>query len=135
MNREEFFAFPDRIIVPVLVKEMNFTFHVRSISAAEKAKWEMEIIRINNSAKSGNAVELTKDRMLTAHERLVELATCNEDGSAFFKPGDAPEIGKKNSNVVATLYEAAAKLSGITKEDIEDLGKNSLSASEEVLSA
>jgi hypothetical protein len=125
MNREEFFAFSDTVIVPVPVKEMNATLFVRSLSGAEKAKWEYDAISVSNTPKAGSSITLTKDRMLTARERLVELATCNEDGSRFFKDGDASAIGKKNANIVSTLYDAAAKLSGISKEDLEEIAKNS----------
>jgi hypothetical protein len=134
MNREEFFAFQDTVIVPVFVKEMNATLHVRSLSAGEKAEWEYVAIDVNN-AKSGSSVTLGKDRMVTARERLVEIAACTADGIPLFQKGDAKRIGVKNANVVTTLYDAAAKLSGISKEDLEDLAKNSLSAADEKLSA
>src|SRR3990167_9885098 len=126
MNRDEFLSFQDVVIQPVSVKEMKATLFVRSLSGAEKAKWEYEPMGVNNNAKAGNNVmTVAKDRMMTARERLVELATCNEDGSRFFKDGDASAIGKKNANIVTTIYDAAAKLSGISKEDLEDLAKNS----------
>lgn len=126
MDREDFLNFNDLVIEPVHIKEMKVTLHVRSLFANEKAKWEFEPILVNNNAKQGNsAITLTKDRMVTARERLVELATCNPDGSRYFKEGDASRIGQKNASVVSTLYDAAARLSGITKEDLEEIVKNS----------
>lgn len=125
-SRDEFLSFDDVVIEKVHIKEMNADMHVRSLFATEKARWEYEPILINNNAKNGaNAVSLTKDRMVTARERLVELATCNEDGTRFFKDGDAAAIGKKNANIVSSLYDAAAKLSGISKADLEEVVKNS----------
>src|SRR3990167_1943243 len=129
MNREEFLAFQDLVIETVhiaLTREVSADFFVRSLSAGEKARWEYEPISINNNAKQGaSSVTLTKDRMVTARERLVELAVCNEDGSRFFKDGDASAMGRKNASVVSELYDVAARLSGITKEDLETIVKNS----------
>lgn len=124
MNRDEFLAFQDLVIEKVHIKEMNADFFVRSLNAGEKARWEFEPISVNNNGK-GSSMQLTKDRLVTARERLVEVATCNEDGSRYFKDGDAGAIGRKNANVVSTLYDVAARLSGITKEDLEEVVKNS----------
>jgi hypothetical protein len=126
MNREEFLGFKDVVIEAVAVKEMKTTLFVRSLSAAEKARWEMDPLSVDNNAKDGQrSVKFAKDRMVTARERLVEIATCNEDGSNFFKSGDAAQIGGKNANIISTLYDVAARLSGISKEDLEQVAKNS----------
>ncbi len=122
MNRDQFFAFSDLVIEKVFVKDMKETFCVRSLSAAEKAAWEQASLV---TEMKGAGITLSRDEMRTARERLVEMAVCNEDGSAFFQKGDAERIGAKNARIVSDLYEVAAKLSGITKEDIEEIAKNS----------
>ncbi len=132
MNREEFFAFKDVIIEKVPVSELGATMYVRSLSAAEKAAWEQEALI---TAATGSNISLSRDSMRTARERLVELATCNEDGSQFFNKGDAAAIGAKNARIVSALYDAAAKLSGISKEDVEAIAKNSKAVREGSLSA
>lgn len=126
MNREEFLSFQDVVIEPVEIKEMGATLFVRSLSAGEKARWEMDPLSVNNNAKEGQkTVTFVRDRMATARERLVEISVCNEDGSRFFKEGDASAIGRKNAAIVSKLYDAAARLSGITKEDLDEIVKNS----------
>jgi len=124
MNRSEFLAFADQTIEKVHIKEMNDDFYVRSLNAGEKAAWEYEAISVENN-KQGSKVNLTKSRMITARERLVEIAVCNQDGSRFFAEGDAAAIGRKNANIVSTLYDVAARLSGISQEDLEAISKNS----------
>ena len=57
---------------------------------------------------------------------LLLLAACNEDGSRFFKDGDAARIGAKSAKNIAALYDVAARLSGITKEDLEEIAGESL---------
>ncbi len=127
MNREQFFSFSDLTIEKVHIKEMNADFYVRSLTVGEKATWEFASYSVENSDKKGSSMKLLKDRMMSSRERLVELAVCNEDGSAFFKEGDAAAISRKNSNIVSKLYDVAARLSGITKEDLEEIAKNSVS--------
>lgn len=136
MNREEFFGFNACVIEKVHIKEMNADFFVRSLGATEKAGWEYAPIDVNNNAKNGNNVlQFAKNRMISARERLVELAVCNEDGSRFFKDGDAAQIGKQNAKVISTLYDVAARLSGISKEDLEEVVKNSAPSPEESTSS
>lgn len=126
MNRDEFFAFADVTIEKVHIKEMNTDFYVRSLSAAEKSKWELDAIEVSHNPKQNDApTKIMKSRMETAQARLVELAVCHEDGSRFFKDGDAAAIGRKNAMIVAKLFNVAARLSAITKEDLEEITKNS----------
>jgi len=135
MNREEFLAFPDVVIKPVVVKEMNdATLFVRSLNAGEKARWEFDSISLDNTAKQGSKISMTKDRMITSRERLVEIAVCNEDGTRFFKEGDAAAIGRKNANIISQLYDVAADLSGISQKDLEQITKNSESQTADVAS-
>ncbi len=125
-TREDIFACNDTVIESVHVKEWKMDLFVRSLSAAEKAKWEFSAIDVAaNPKQNESATKLVKTRLETARERLVEFATCNQDGSRFFKDGDASQIGQKNSNAISTLYDVAAKLSGISKEDLEEITKNS----------
>lgn len=125
-TRDDIFACNDTVIEKVTVKEWKMDLFVRSLSAAEKAKWEFSAIDVAaNPKQNESATKLVKTRLETARERLVEFATCNEDGSRFFKDGDASQIGHKNANAISTLYDVAARLSGISKEDLEAISKNS----------
>ena len=120
-TREEILAFQDVTIEKVHVAVWNIDMHVRSLSAAGKARWEQDAFV--DDAKAG--VKVSRERMATARERLVELAACNEDGSRIFQDGDAKRIGQKNGEAISVLYDAAAKLSGITKKDLDEIEKNS----------
>ncbi len=48
----------------------------------------------------------------------------NEDGSRVFTDADAVALGAKSSKAIARIFPVAAKLSGMTKEDVEKLEKN-----------
>ena len=55
---------------------------------------------------------------------LCVLCLRNEDGSPMFTAADATLLGKKSSRAIARIFPVAAKLSGMTKEDVEALEKN-----------
>jgi hypothetical protein len=121
MNREEFLAANDRVIEPVevLVGGKKVTMYVRSLTGAERDRWEAS--NVLKDKKTG-----TFDvKMENLRARLIEIAACHEDGSPYFQPGDVARIGQKNARTVAALYDASARISGISKEDLEDIVKNS----------
>lgn len=125
-TRDDVFAFNDMVIEKVHVKEWNMDLFVRSLNGAEKARWEFSAVDITaNPRLHESPTRIVKTRMETSRERLVEAATCNEDGSRFFKDGDAAQIGRKNANALSTLYDAAARLSGISQQDLDEVVKNS----------
>lgn len=111
----------DDIVIegPFKIQAWGVEVYVRSLSGTERDKFE--------------ATNLIKDRKRGTYDvqldnlraRLVEMATCDKDGNAVFKPGDAAAIGKKNAGAIAQIYDIAARLSGITKEDLEEIAKNS----------
>ena len=123
MNREEFLAFQSVSIKKVHIKEMDCDMYVRSLSAAEKAGWEQQ--PYVEDVKAAGGIRLSRDRFRSARERLVEIAACNEDGSRYFKVGDSIALGRMNAKIISTLYDAATPLSGITKEDLDEIVKNS----------
>jgi hypothetical protein len=121
LTRDEFFAASDRIIesVDVLLNGKKVTMFVRSLTGTERDEFESS--NVIRDKKSGSY----DVKMTNLRARLVEMAVCNEDGSRFFKQGDASQIGRKNARTIAVLYDVAARLSGITKEDLEDIAGES----------
>jgi hypothetical protein len=57
--------------------------------------------------------------------KLLELAVRDDNGDRFFHDGDAEAIGQLPASFLQPVFEAAARLSGITKEDVEELVGNS----------
>lgn len=120
MNRNEFFDTNDRVIEPVKIQmgDRTVTLHVRSLTGAERDEYEASCLTRNQKG----AFEV---RMKNLRARLVEMATCNADGTAYFEQGDAARIGKKNARIIAALYEAAARLSGLGDKELEELAGES----------
>jgi hypothetical protein len=57
--------------------------------------------------------------------RLVVTSAIEEDGTRAMKDDDAGWLGNLRVDVLNRLYEAAQRLSGVTDEDVEELGKSS----------
>lgn len=126
ISKGDLFARADRTIEAVEVKEWGVTLHVKSLTEAERSKWDLSPMDVTQQKKGGTAISLTKERMQFQRAWLVVLATCYEDGAAFFDEPelDVVKLSGKNAHAVNTLYEAAARLSGITEQDVEESAKN-----------
>lgn len=59
---------------------------------------------------------------------LVSLCCVDEQGQPLFTPEDAKTLGKKSSRAISAIFNAAMKLNGLTKDDAENLAKNSETA-------
>jgi hypothetical protein len=57
--------------------------------------------------------------------RLLASAIVNDQGARLFKESDVLALGGKNAAVLDRLYAVAARLSGISQDDLEDLVGNS----------
>jgi hypothetical protein len=92
--------------------------YVRSLSGAERDQFESS----NLIKGKGGTFDVRIDNL---RARLVALSVCEKDGTRVFTIRDAESIGRKNAGAIAQIYEIAARLSGITKEDLDELAKNS----------
>jgi hypothetical protein len=57
--------------------------------------------------------------------KLFVRTVVDENGQLIFAETDVPLLGIKSAKALARVYTAAAKLSGLTKDDVESLAKNS----------
>lgn len=59
--------------------------------------------------------------------RAALVARCVRDdtGARMFTDGEAADLGKTRADVIDRLYAVAARLSGISKADEDELGKGS----------
>lgn len=118
--REDIQGYDDGVIEPVPVPEWGGkVIYVRAIEGHERDKFEEASL-----VKKGKNKEAS---LRNIRARLVVLAACRgpADPAPLFLPGDEEWVGKKAAKALDRLYEAAARLSGIRDEDIEELVKNS----------
>ena len=88
---------------------------VRGLTAAGRDEWEQRIY-----AAKGKTVK-------NMRASLVSLCLY-ENGKPVFQPGEVDELGELPAQVVDRLWDVAARLSGLTRNDQEVLEKNFESA-------
>ncbi len=125
LTRDQILQAQDLPKEEVQVQEWGGSVWVRGLTAAERD--QMESYFFDDAGKRRDIKSLFKNM----RARLVVWAVCDENGSSIFTEKDIDLLGKKNGKVVDRLYGVIQRLSGLTKQDIEDLSKNSESGQPE----
>lgn len=99
------------------IKAGGFVF-VRSMNAEERGFFESEIARYKETNGKTDF-----PRMFT--RKVAAKCACDEKGERIFTDGEVTILAKSNAAVVARIAAAGQRLSGFSKQDIEDLEKNS----------
>jgi len=93
---------------------------VRGLSGTERDRFENESIRVR-----GRRIEQNLDN---TRARLCALCIVDEAGARLFRDDQVAALGRKSAAALDRVYEAAARLSGISQADEEELAGNSASA-------
>ena len=96
-------------------KEGAFVY-IRCLTGTERDAFESDIIR----GKGKNA----DINMQNLRAKLLVRTMVNEGGTRLFADKEENILGAKNADVLDRLFAVAQKLSGLRKEDVEDLTKN-----------
>lgn len=99
------------------VPEWGGTVLVQELTGAERDAFEA-----SNLKKKGKSVEVNTANI---RAKLVVLAARAPDGSRLFTDADVEAIGGLGAGPVSRVFAVAARLSGITEEDVEELAGNS----------
>lgn len=116
LNKQQILELRDLTTEKVYVKEWKEYVFVRSLTGEERDRFEQ-----SNLVKEGKTLEV---KLFNVRAKLVALALCDEQGNSIMDESDAAWLGGKSAGAISTLYDAAARLSGITKEDIDEIVKN-----------
>lgn len=99
-----------------VVEAWGETFYIRTMTGAERDAWEASIV--DTSGKRPKA------QLENVRAKLVVRCAVDEDGNRIFRDKDAEALGGKSSRIVGELYDTAARLNGITEDEVEELAKN-----------
>lgn len=119
LTREQILQSQDRSFKDVPVPEWGGKVRIQSLTGAERDQFEESIM--GPKAKDGTREVTVKN----LRAKLVALAAVDKDGKALFSPDDVLVLGEKNAAALDRLFSVAQKLSGISKDDVEDMVKNS----------
>lgn len=92
---------------------------VRGMTGTERDQWEQWC---HNQRKKSET-----DTVDNYRASLVVRTACEENGRPFFDPTELVKVGRIPAKHLDRLYEVGARLSGVSSDDAETLGKNSKS--------
>lgn len=102
----------ERVDVP----EWGGVVNVKELTGAERDSFEASIVDL----KSGGR-ELDSDNV---RAKLAVRAVVDDNGARIFEDSDAVELGNLSAAPLSRVYNVAARLAGLTAEDLEELAGN-----------
>jgi len=115
LNRDSILGAEDLPLVEVAVPEWGGSVWVKPMTAAGRDAFEVAVSDDNGEV----------DRRNFRAKLVARCAVDPETGVRLFKDDDAKALGSKNALPLSRIFEAAAKASGLTPEDVEKLEGNS----------
>lgn len=113
MNIEDILALDDNHRVVVKIPEWKTEITVVSMTAAERADIER---RWNKRDATSDPAAFRAD--------ILEKSLKHANGAPFGTPEQIRQLLAKNACAIERLFEAACKVSGFSKQDVEDIAKN-----------
>lgn len=120
LNRAAILAAQDIATEEVEVPEWGGSVLVRGLTGRERDAYEATII-----SQRGTDMKMN---LVNARAKLVSRAIVDADGKPLFGDEDVALLANKSAAAIERVFNVAQKLSGMSKDDLEDLTKNSLSS-------
>lgn len=116
LSREAILGASDIQIETVNVPEWGGKVRVRGLNGSTRNEYEQSLIQ-----QSGQSAKMN---MKNATAKLVSLTVVDEEDHNLFEQSDVEALGKKSGAALNRVYEVAARLSGLSDADMEELTKN-----------
>ena len=118
LSKDDILAAQDLKTEEVHVPEWNGTVLIRGLTATERDAYEASMFH-----KGSDELNLKN-----ARARLLVMTLVDEKGECLFSKDEIKALGRKNGAVLDRLWRKARKLSGLTREDVDELVGNSSGA-------
>lgn len=113
LNKEQILQAKDARTERVEIPEWGGYVFVRMMSARQRDQFEAEQV---------------SDPYKDIRARLAVHTVCDEQGEMLFTMADVEALSQKSAAALDRIFAAAVKLNRISKEDIDELEKNSTAA-------
>ena len=118
LTREAILAATSLPTEEVAVPEWGGTVVVRAMDGVTRDEWESSTLARQGNVMVRNTVNI--------RAKLVALCVIDpETGERLFAPEDVDVLGKLSGAALARVFGVAARLGGLTDEDVEELEGNS----------
>jgi hypothetical protein len=116
LKRKDVVSVSDIKTETVSVPEWGGEVLVRGLTGEQRNQFEMSVL--DSQTKAVNLDQITA--------KLVAASVVDESGKQLFdQPGDVEMLGGKSAVALYRVGTVAQRLSGLTKEDVDELLKNS----------
>ena len=120
---DQLWAVDDHSYEWVTVPEWKMRVRVRGMTGAERDRWEGEMA---DTQRPGG---LAKNWSVNMRARMVSRCVVNEHGESIFNSGMVAALGERNAAALDRVFDVARRLSGLAREDVDELMGNSSSES------
>lgn len=112
----------------VPVKEWGGKVLVRALSGTERDRFESSIVKTRGNKREANTenirAKLAQLTIVDPFDKAEEVAKRRP----LFTPKQIDALGRKSAAALDRVYDVAARLSGLTNKDVEELAGNSETA-------
>jgi L-ascorbate metabolism protein UlaG (beta-lactamase superfamily) len=121
LTKDQIFKADDIKSEVVPVEEWGGEVIVQGLTGHQRDEWEksMTVTTPGKGGRTRRDVDMTDFRA-----RLAVLCVVDEQGQRLFHDGDIHQLAGKSGAALDTVYTVAARLSGISEKDVEDLTKD-----------
>ena len=113
LSKDDIFKADDLPTKDIDIPKWGGTLTIRTLTGAERDQFESAFV-------NQDQIDI---RGLKA--RLIQLTVQNGDGQPMFTKADLQKINSKSASVIDRIFQVSQSLSGLTKEDAEEMVKNS----------
>jgi len=120
LTREQLLAaaVKDRLPREVLqIPELGGEVIIQGLTGTERDAWEASLVRGKGLRRTINTENV--------RARLAVRCLVDESGTRLFTDADAAALGNLRVDVLQRIFSVAQKLSGVSDEDVDELGRSS----------
>ena len=118
LTRDQILACKDISIEKVEAPEWGGHFFVKALTGKERDRFERTVYTISEDGKAEMNLE-------NFRSKLCVSSICDETGKLLFTDKDIPILTEKSAIVLDRASSVAQRLSGLSKNDVDKLTKNS----------
>lgn len=118
LGRKEILLAHDLKHEDVEVPEWGGTVRVRGLKGVERDEFESSIVVTNPDGS-------TRVESKAMRARLVTLTVVDDKGVRLFTQDDVNALGQKSASALERVFDVAMRLAGMSKDEVEKLGKDS----------
>lgn len=120
LSASEILDAEDSPIEEVYVEEWGGKVCIRTMSGKERDAWEADTIEERQNLE-GKPLRVQWEN---AKAKFLSRCICDLDGKRLFTDKQVEKLGEKSSLVLSRLWTKAARMNGLTKEDVDELVGN-----------